>query len=234
MRHVTHALDFGQDPGVICKAFGAVVLWLLGFPDQARGQSQQAIQMSHELSPTSQAVALFFAAMVHQLRNEPSETQDCAERCGAIATEHGLSFWVAGSSVFRGWALTQQGAVDVGIATVQQGLVDWQKTGSVTYRTYFLGMLAELLIGKGELAEGTRLLDEAIALADETDERFYEPELYRLRGEALFAGASESDHAARSEADRCFRHALDLAQRRSAQSLERRAEKSISHQVPPS
>src|SRR5262249_19749074 len=67
VRHRTHAFLFGQDPGVICKAYGAVALWLLGYPEAAERQSEAAIAMSRELSPTSQAVALHFASMLHQL-----------------------------------------------------------------------------------------------------------------------------------------------------------------------
>src|SRR5262249_3231724 len=66
-RHLAHAHLFGQDPGVICKAFGAVALWILGCPRQAVQQSDAAIAMSRALSPSSQAIAWFFAAMLHQL-----------------------------------------------------------------------------------------------------------------------------------------------------------------------
>src|SRR5262249_12664794 len=67
-RHRVHSVQFGQDPGVACKAFGAVALWLLGYPDEARCQSREALRLSHELfEPKSQALALHFAAMLHQL-----------------------------------------------------------------------------------------------------------------------------------------------------------------------
>jgi predicted ATPase len=151
-RHRTHAFHFGQDPGVICKAYGAVVLWLLGYPDSAHQHSDDAIRMSRELSPTSQAVALHFAAMVHHLRRNTARVRECAEASAALAAEHGLLFWLAGSAVMRGWALATSGAAEEGIALLRQGLVDWQTTGSVTYRTYFLGLLAEALISQAQPA----------------------------------------------------------------------------------
>src|SRR4029077_15431245 len=35
VRHRSHSALFGQDPGVACRAFGAVALWLIGHPDEA-------------------------------------------------------------------------------------------------------------------------------------------------------------------------------------------------------
>src|SRR5262249_29649056 len=111
-RHRTHSFMFGQDPEVICKSFGAVARWLLGYPDQAESQSEAAIHTSHGLSPTSQAVALHFAAMLHQLRGDSSRARDYAEAAGSVATDHGLLFWRAGSEVMSGWALAASGATE--------------------------------------------------------------------------------------------------------------------------
>jgi predicted ATPase len=67
-------------------------------------------------------------------------------------------------------------------------------------------------------------LAEALALVDQTQERYYEAELYRLQGELLLA-RSAAHHA---EAATCFRHALDVARHQQAKSLELRAATSLS------
>src|SRR5262249_34953689 len=145
-RHRTHAFLFGQDPGVICRAYGAVALWLLGYPDQAERQSDAAIAMSSGLSPTSQAGALHSAAMRYALCQDGKRVGQLSEASVAIAAEHCLVFWKAGSSVMTGWALAASDRAEEGISQLRQGLHDWQATGSGTYQTYFLGLLAELLI----------------------------------------------------------------------------------------
>jgi predicted ATPase len=222
VRHSTHALLFGQDPGGICKAYGAVALWLLGYPDTAERQSDAAIAMSRVLSPTSQAVALHFAAMLHQLRRAGPRAGACAGASAAVAGEHGFSFWLAGSAVLGGWAQAAAGAVDEGVERLRRGLADWQATGSVTYRTYYLGLLAEGLGWQGRIDEGVRVLDEALALVRETGEGLCEAELYRLRGELLLRAAGA---VPRAEED--FRRALDVARRSRAKSLELRAAMSL-------
>jgi predicted ATPase len=223
-RHHTHSSQFGQDPGVACKAFGAVALWLLGFPNEAERQSNAALELAEDLvQPSSQALALHFAAMLYQLRREPARTLACAEKAHAIAEEQGFSFWLAGGKILRGWALAFNGQPDQGIQSLRQGLLDWQATGSVTYRTYYLGLLAEVLASQGQAVEGRRVLEEALALARQTNEGLFEAELHRLGGELLLAGVGEPDVENVNQAEACCQQALATARRQEARSLELRA-----------
>jgi predicted ATPase len=226
-RHGPHAFVFGQDPGVICKSFGAVALWLLGYPEKADRQSETAIAASQGLSPTSQAVALHFAAMLHQLRGDCDRAREHAEAAGSVAAEHGLLFWRAGSEVMSGWALAASGAVEEGINRLRQGLHDWQATGSGTYQTYYLGLLAELLILDGRGKEARRTLDEALALVQQTQEGLYEAELHRLRGEAMLSEMVQPDLRLIQSVEEIFRHALEIARRQEARSFELRAAMSL-------
>jgi adenylate cyclase len=223
-RHGIHSFQFGQDPGVICKGFGAVVLWLQGFPDAAARQTAAAIKMSENLSPSSQAVALHFAAMVHQLRRDPLTTRQHADACANIAAEHGFSFWQAGSTLLRGSAVAAAGDPAEGSIIIRQGLADWQATGSVTYRTYFLGLLAEALLAQGHAQAALVAIDDALDLVQQTDERFYLAELYRLRGETILQASAPNRHP---QAEQEFRRALDTARRQNARSLQLRAALSL-------
>jgi predicted ATPase len=236
-RHRTHSFLFGQDPGIICKAYGAVVLWLLGYPEQAQRQSESAIDASRGLSPSSQAVALHFAAMLHQMRRDPERVRACTNQSCAIALEHGFSFWLAGGNVLGGWAQAVSGDGvggdgvggdgvggdgEQGLERLRDGLRNWAATDSVTYQTYYLGLLAEVLCGQGRHGDALTILDEALALARQTDEGLYEAELHRLRGEAILQARSS---VASAESD--FRQALELARRRDARALQLRAAVSL-------
>ena len=50
---------------------------------------------------------------------------------------------------------------------------------------YFMAMLAEAYGKNGQHDEGRRMLAEALEFADTHGDRFWEAELYRLRGELL-------------------------------------------------
>jgi predicted ATPase len=225
-RHRGHTFRYGQDPGVACRAIGAVALWLLGYPDQAVQRSREALALGEELGqPSTLALALHFAAMLRQYRREGSVVRGHAEAALAIATEHGLSFWRAGSLAMGGWALAEQVARAEGLAQLRQGLAAWVATGSETYRTYYLALFAEALGREGKTEEGLSVLAEALALAESTGERFHEAELHRLRGEFLLRRDLASGAAREAEAG--FQQALAVARRQQAKSLELRAAMSL-------
>lgn len=230
-RHRMHSFSFGQDPSVICKAVGGVALWLLGYPEQAQRQCDVNVRSSRELSPSSQAVALHFAAMLHQLRRDGRRAREFAQASAAVAGEHGFSFWSAGANVLGGWALAADGHTDEGTEQLRRGLAEWQATDSVTYMTYYMGLLAEVLGGQGQTRHALRLLEEALALARQTGEGLYEAELHRLRGEALLRDA-QAPAAAHALAADAFRQALELARRQDAKSLELRAALSLARLAP--
>lgn len=221
-RHRAHAFLFGQDPGVICKAYGAVALALLGFPQAAQRQSEQAIAMSRTLSPNSQAVALHFAAMVRQLCRDEVHCREHAAACALIASEHGFPFWLAGSSVIGGWALAASGDAQSGIDHLKQGIADWRATGSVTYLTNYYSLLADALLVKGEPEAALRAVEEGLALVEITDERMVEAELHRLRG-LVRQQLAGNDIAKLKEAEADFRHALQVAYQQEARALQLRA-----------
>ncbi len=228
-RHRTHSFLFGQDPAVMCKSYGAVALWLMGYADQAARQIQEAIRMSRELSPSSQAIALHFAAVLHQLRRECSVVQVYSEQSQAISAEHGFSFWFAGSGILGGWALASQGETTAGLDRLREGLRDWIATDSVTYQTYFLGLLAEVLFQQDRAEEGMRVVLEALDLVQQTGERLYEAELHRLCGELLLKWPKST--ASNTESAECFEKALLIAQSQQALMLELRAAVSMARLV---
>lgn len=219
-RHVAHAHLFGQDPGIMCQSYGEVALWLLGYPEQAISQAEDAIRRSRLLSPSSHAIALHFAGMLYQLCRDSERTRSCAETSIAVSSEHGFSFWLAGGHVLFGWSLAAGGKPAEGLSLLRLGLRDWRATESVTYETYYLGLLAEVLRDQGKQEEGRRVVDEALDLARRTGEGLYEPELHRLRGELCLPDDPE-------QAGQCFRHALDLAHQQDARSLALRAAMSL-------
>ncbi|MBI3410580.1 MAG: hypothetical protein HY040_19765 [Planctomycetes bacterium] len=166
-------------------------------------------------------MALHFAAMLHQLRRDGRRTREFAAAADALAAEHRFSFWRAGANVFAGWAAAACGKAEEGAEQLRRGLLDWLATESVTYQSYFLGLFAEVLGAQGQVREPLRLLDEALALAQQTGEGLFEAELHRLRGEIMRHDVNDP------RAEENFRRALDTARRQEAKSLELRAAMSL-------
>ena len=84
-------------------------------------------------------------------------------------------------------------------------------------RTLYLGHLASAHARLGVPEVGLDLLDEAIQMAEITNERFFEAELHRLRGKMLLELGEES------EAEAALRRALTIARQQQARWWELRA-----------
>src|SRR5262245_3437903 len=122
-QHRAAAFLYGEDSGVVCHSFAALSLWILGYPDQALAQSQEAVTLAQQSAHTfSRGFVLTFTTVFHQLRRELPATQEHAEAAIVLAKEQGFRLWVAVGSVLRGWTLAQRGAGQEGVAQMHQGL----------------------------------------------------------------------------------------------------------------
>ncbi len=223
-QHPSRAFLVGQDPKLTCCCVAALALWCLGYPDQAVQRNQEALTLAHELShPYSVVYALRFAAWVHQFRREERAVHERIEAGVTLATEHGFTRELAWMTIVRGWAVATQGQEEEGIAQMHQGLAAYRATGSELARTSFLALLAELYGKAGQPEEGLTVLAEALAQVGETEERWFEAELYRLKGELVLQRSQEQQPAA----ENCFQHALDIARQQQAKSWELRAATSL-------
>ena len=111
-----------------------------------------------------------------------------------------------------GWAVADGGATEIGIAQLRQGLATSEAMGVLQHTPSFLGLLARIYITIKNSGEALKLLDEALARVERLEERWFEAELHRLRGDALRACSPERP----ADAEACFHKALAVAQDQSA------------------
>ena len=193
-----------QDPKVNCLSFAGRVLWFLGYPDRALKSCHEALARARELShPSSLALALDFAAGLHQLRREGQAAQDLADALIALSTEQGFLHFLAVGRMWQGWALVEQGQIEEGVARIRCGLATYQTSGAKLSRPDFLALLVEAYRKLEQAEEGLSMLAEAITLVDKTGARSCEAELYRLKGElALQLETRVAANLARNAAER--------------------------------
>ncbi len=175
-----------QEPKMHCLSYIAWSLWLLGYPDQALERMSEALTLAQELPHSySQAWVLVPFAELHQHRREERLTLKRAETCIALATDLGFPAALAMGTVMRGWALVEQKQGEEGIAQMRQGMTAYRAIGGELQRPYCLALLAEAYGKTGQIEAGLTVLAEALALVNKNEERWWEAELYRLRGELL-------------------------------------------------
>ncbi len=193
-RHHSHVFLYGIEPGISGLCNVAWVLWQLGYPDQALQKSEVARTLAQELShPFSLAAARVLTAMTHQLRRDRALTHEWTAAGITLAREHGFPVWVGLGAVLQGWARAEQGEVEEGMSQIRQGLATRRAVGAEIFQSYHLALLAEAYGKAGQAEEGLATLADALTVMDKSGERFYEAELYRLKGELLLAQVRQID-----------------------------------------
>lgn len=213
----------GGQPGEQCFLFGAFTLWMLGFPDQAKRLSREALALANALPNAANLVnTLAFVATVHVLRRELSDAQQQAKAAKQMSTEQGNQNFLGHATVLHGWAQAAQGKTEDGIPEIQQGIATYRATGARTWVPFFLGLQAETYLQTDRIVDGLASVVEALEIADKTEQHAWQAELYRIKGELL--ALSPHNHA---DAKSCFSRALKIAHRQNARSWELRTAVSL-------
>jgi DNA-binding SARP family transcriptional activator/predicted ATPase len=211
------------DAGGSALAYDASCLWCLGYPDQGLRRSQEAFALAQELGHpfTFADVLCYGSCMFHSMRRDAQALKEHAEELIEVSRRAGLRGWVMAGIRHRGEALALMGQLQEGIAQMREGTAGDQAVPVLLYLSGTLGHLAQAQGNAGHSEEGLITLAEALTLVEETDERHWEAELYRLRGELLRMRGDEA------EAEASFCRAIEVSRRQQAKSWELRATVSL-------
>jgi adenylate cyclase len=221
--HLRYRALYGFDPGMYAISDAARILWLLGYPDQARQKIALALAHYKQVDPRSQSMALTLACILHQFCHEPAAALETANECVEICDRFDVPQEREWSNFMRGWAIGALGDPDAGIGHMRASLQALGELHStVIIGTHYAALLAETLAQAGRDAEGLEVIDGALKFVARTGDRHYEPEIYRIRGQLLLG---RGDPAA---AEQSFRMAIDIARLQHARSWELRAATSLS------
>ena len=206
---------FRFDLRVSAHYFQARILWLLGFVDQALGVVERNIEEGR-----ASGHALTFCSVLGQAACPItffSGNLDAAERyCTALlehTDRHPIRLWNLWARAFKGMVVAKLGDVAGGLKILRDEL---ERAGEARFLPRFLLPLGELAacLGKaGEVAQGLATVDEALARCDARNERWYQAELLRIKGELLL---QESEHRSVAGAEQYFGKSAALAQNQGA------------------
>jgi tetratricopeptide (TPR) repeat protein len=238
-KHSPRVSNVAQDLGVVCCSRAGWVSWCLGYPEQARRSSDKGLALAHGLSHfLSEAFALDGAIGVAQECGELPTVEQHVTRLIALSQEQGFSYSRAWGRMAQGWLLVGQGKEEEGLAQLRQGLTLLRQGGQELGIAYFMGLLVEACGIAGRIDEGLAVVAEALTIGQRRGERFYDAELYRLKGQLVFQSAVRGPRSenptpqfpppnSQAEAEECFQKALEIARQQQAKSFELRAAMSL-------
>jgi predicted ATPase len=197
---------------------------MLGYPDQALQRIRRTLADAKEIAHTSStAMAFSHAAAGLLLLRDAPEARRLAEAGLALSNEHGFDLWAAICTLQLAGALTQSGQAAEGLAAFEEGLELYLARGSEGGLPYLLSGMAEAHGKLGQVGEGLKLIEEALARAHDTGELAHEPDLHRVKGELLLM----KDASNTREAEQSFRTAIEHSRKHRAKSWELRATLSL-------
>jgi predicted ATPase len=242
-QHQALAFLYGLDPGVISLSVISWTLGMLGYPEQARQRSREALTLAQELShPPSLAMAQIYAGLLCAFCRDWPAVRESAEVNIRLSTEHGFPYLLGGGFFCHSWALAGQGQAEEAIPQLHESIAGNRAMGTEALVVVQLAALAETYRQAGQAEEGLAAVTEALGIVDRTNERFYEAEVYRIKGELLLKDEALLRKGGRMKAcpersrrssrrdespEDCFLRAIEVARAQQAKSWELRAVMSL-------
>jgi len=222
MSHHSLAHQAGFSLEVVSQGILGIVLFCLGFPDQALAQSNAAIAEARRLAhPPSLGSTLSDGAVVLALIGDSATLNEWADEMLALASDQGFPYFRALGTLGLGWARIINGDVTAGISLLRSGSTAYRASGAEAWTPYCLALLARACEIARQTEECLTLLDDALRIVERTGERWFEAELCRHKGQLLLRQGHDE------AAEELFRKALSIAQKQEAKLWELRAAVSV-------
>jgi predicted ATPase len=217
-------LRFGVDCGICALLYLAMAKWQMGEVDEAIRLSQEALtQATRSSHVQTVANTAGCKAALDAARGDAEAADRTASMGLALSREHGMEFFIAWSEMPLLWARSRLRDPAAGSSKLRETVANFMAGGHQIFAPLYAGLLAELDAGGPDPNEALTQIDAAIALAQQTGERWTDSMLHRIRGEILL----KRDPANTTPAEEAFQTAIAVAQQRKARSFQLQAALSL-------
>jgi predicted ATPase len=198
-----------------------IIRWSLGLPEQAAQASRAAVDEARTLGhPVSLCVALLMRGLVSLWLGDLAAMEQSTMSLLECSKTHSLDIYYAHGLGLEGELAALRGDLVTGVRLLRGCLDDLRETEQYLFHSVFFGDLAKWVAAAGDTGAGLVMIDQALESAERSEEAWYLPEIFRIKGElSLLHGRT----GATATAEGLFRQALDRAHRQGALSWELRA-----------
>jgi class 3 adenylate cyclase/predicted ATPase len=222
--HRPLATRFGQDNAVAILARRSWALWLLGYPEAALRDADDALRNAREIGQAATLMyALFQTSIPYALCGNRAAAAAQAQELVALAEDKGSLLWKARGMVSHGCVLALTGRASDATQMLGLGMTATRTTGATSWMPFNLPHLARAHAELGQFEAACRCIGEAMTAAETTKETYCEAEIHRTAGE--IALMSPAPDAAKAQAH--FERAIAIARAQQAKSWELRAATSL-------
>jgi class 3 adenylate cyclase/predicted ATPase len=218
-KHRLQPVQYVHDPKISALTYLAPILWILGFPDQAKRSSVAAFELAKRLDQVNLTVhvQVYAGAGLQELLRNVEAVGEYAASIVELSRKHSLRYWLQNGLILQGWVLAQGEAGDEGCALMRRSISERGGLDVGWYQIRYLCMLVECYLRHKQPVAGLEAIAEARTMMAQTKDQMWCAEVDRLEGELLRETASPS------AAENLFKRALALARHQHAKSFELRA-----------
>jgi hypothetical protein len=210
----------GHDLRTFVEVYTCQLIWMLGYPEQAKRLSDQVRAHAYADGHAFNLVwALTFSAYIFAYRREPESFLERINEADRLAREQGLAFiYEVSVPQARGIAELQNGRPHEAISLLRQGIERWTKTGGNVRIPLLKAALAEAVALECDPGAALELIGECLEQIErpEGQERLWLAEVLRLKGWILMRQGRNH------EAETQLRASIDCARQQQAKSWELR------------
>jgi predicted ATPase len=221
------AQRFGMAPAAVALGYLGNCLWMMGYPEQAIQTNQQGMVMTEAVEhPMTTCYVTSRSCWLGLLMGDPGYVDASAKKLYQVAHKYGFKNFEFGSQFLENWVNFMKGEDRIpAIEAMQKAYEAYYATKTTLNRTAFLVVFAQVCLEAGQGARGLKAIEESIDLGEETGERWFQAEAWRIKGELLLKGEEGTtlDEENRLEAKTCFRTAYKIAKQQDAKAFELRA-----------
>jgi predicted ATPase len=223
-QHRRLATRFGEDQRVVSFCWQSGAQWLLGYPETARADIDQALKDARESGhAVSLLWALTSASSIEILCGEYRTANARLDELIALTDEMDAAYWRTQGMLHQGRLFGLTGRASDAAQIISSWRTTWRSMGSTYFDPTWLSALASAYANLGRFDDARHCIDEAITAVETTKERWFEADVTRIAGE--IALLSPEPNTAKAQA--YFDQALAVARAQQAKSWELRAAMSM-------
>ena len=193
----------------------AIVCWHLGEIERARMLIEQAKQRAHESRHGLTLASTYqFALTLDGLRGDADASLRDAEMLAEFAERIGYAQYSDVANLRRILARARLGDREAGLQKFRDALTEYRKQTQAGIPVW-LGRLAEFEAEGGSADTALQRIDEALALAQQTNQSWTDSRLHRIRGDILLK--TDPENPARAE--EAYLAAIAIAREQGARSF---------------
>jgi tetratricopeptide (TPR) repeat protein len=215
---------YAHDFGIATMGYYALLAWHHGLFATSADAGQSALMAAEQSKQTNTGAygRHFAGALRAAVLADMSMLKIRTNALLTFAQEHRLPQWIAWGTCYLGRVLVDEGRAAEAVDKVREGLGRCEQLSNKAFRPLFLSFLARAQAAIGKTREALLTLEDAIAVGEATEERWYVAELLRNKG-ALY----ETTGTTNGTAEECFRQAVTTAREQGSQCFELRAATSL-------